>query len=113
MEGKRELIRYQKQKERKHILKILGAIAGFLVLFLVIDGVGGINYLGYLFVVVFLPVMGGVGGFALLLYGGWRKLHKLPVIQTFVISGILFLFPIGTILAAFLCGALGLGPVPN
>lgn len=41
MEGKRELIRYQKQKERKHILKILGAIAGFLVLFLVIDGVGG------------------------------------------------------------------------
>lgn len=98
--------------ERKHILKILGAIAGILVLLLVIDGVEE-NYLGYLFVVVFLPVMGGIGGLAILIYGGWRKLHQHPAIQTFVISGILLMFPIGTILFAFLCSALGLGPVPN
>lgn len=63
MEGKRELIRYQKQKEQETYSENFGSYCRFPCIVFGYRWSGGINYLGYLFVVVFLPVMGGVRWF--------------------------------------------------
>ena len=103
-----EIVKSQRKAERIAILKISGCIAAFLAVLLLIDSAGWM-----IFLMAYFPAICLLLSIFLLLYSFWRKKRGLSFIQTFVIAVLLLLIPAAVIAFLFLCGIIGLGPVPN
>lgn len=103
-----ELLKLQRKAERKSILKIGICAASLLLAAFLIDSMGWL-----VFAMAYFPTICLLGSIALAIYGIWRKKHKLPCLQSFVLAGIMLLIPAAVLIFFLLAGSLGLGPVPN
>lgn len=103
-----ELIRRQRRQERRTVIKIFAVIAMLILTVFLIDGMGWL-----IFALAYFPIICLLTAIAVFAYGFWRRSHKLPCLQTFVVAGVLFLIPLAGLMFFFFVGALGIGPVPN
>lgn len=103
-----EIVRLQRKAERKAVFKIGICIVAALALLFLLDSAEPIGV-----ILAVLPVICLVGGVSLLIYGFWRKKHRLPCLQSFVAAAIMLSVPLCVLIFLIIAGALGLGPVPN
>lgn len=103
-----EIVKLQRKTERKTVFKIGICIIAAMALLFLLDSTEPIGV-----ILALLPVICLVGGFALLIYGFWRRKHRLPCLQSFVAAVVMLAVPLCVLLFFIIAGALGLGPVPN
>ena len=112
-----DLAARQRRRERKALYLILIFVFVLLSSLLLAENISsGLIDAGTLFLtlgLVFLPLFCLFSGAAVLLYALVRKIRGLPCLQSAAVGAGLLLVPLAVAVFFFLCGALGLGPVPS
>lgn len=103
-----EIVKIQRKAERKAVFIIGLCITAALALLFLLDSVEPIGV-----ILALLPVICLICGIALLVYGFWRRKHRLPCLQSFVAAVLMLAVPLCVLIFFIIAGALGLGPVPN
>lgn len=103
-----DLLKEQKKKERRAIMRLTVGVVLVLLLIFLVDTMTWMGFLG-----VFLPAFSFCASVILVIYIIWRKKNRLPVGQTVAFLIAVLLLQLALVLGLFVAGLLGIGPVPR